>query len=489
MASLSNERNGTRRIQWFDVNGDRKTLRLGKTTKKAAESFKLQLERLIAAQRTGTPLDTQTAQWLSELQEPINAKLVAFGLADSRAAKETHTLGSMLDEYFAALSVKESTVTRYAQAQRLLIEHFGTDRAVDSITPREAERWRTAMQDRGFSTAKISRDVGIARMFFHKAVRWGMVAQNPFAEVKAGAQTNRERLYYLSPADASKLIETAPDAEWRCIIALSRYGGLRCPSEVLGVRWDDVHWEQNRIRVRSPKTEHHAGKGERLVPLFPELHAVLLDAFERAPEGSRFVVDRYQSKTANLRKGMLQIIEQAGLTPWPRLYNSLRASRATELAGAWPASVCTAWLGHNQTISEAHYQMVLDDDYSRAASTPIGATPPAPGAIQSGAECGAMAVQKTAQHRAAPSCTNLKHRPQTQAGSAFMPTPADPCGSMRRDQIGEEGLEPTGVGAQKCRFWNWAAQNTAHSTPNRGTDPRLGQFIRDWLRLPAEGVN
>ena len=40
--------------------------------------------------------------------------------------------------------------------------------------------------------------------------------------------------------------------------ALSRYGGLRCPSEHLALKWSDVDWDKSRIRVPSPKTEHHA---------------------------------------------------------------------------------------------------------------------------------------------------------------------------------------------------------------------------------------
>ena len=46
-------------------------------------------------------------------------------------------------------------------------------------------------------------------------------------------------------------------------------------------------------RSRSPKTEHHAGKGERLVPLLPELRSVLMEAFESAPDGAERVVSGY----------------------------------------------------------------------------------------------------------------------------------------------------------------------------------------------------
>lgn len=78
---------------------------------------------------------------------------------------------------------------------------------------------------------------------------------------------------------------------WRTIVALSRLGGLRCPSEVLSLRWRDIDWHAGRMLVTSPKTEHHLGRGSRSVPLFPELRAVLEEAFELATPRDEYVVN------------------------------------------------------------------------------------------------------------------------------------------------------------------------------------------------------
>ena len=68
---------------------------------------------------------------------------------------------------------------------------------------------------------------------------------------------------------------TPARSQWRLIFALSRYGGLRCPSEHLGLPWGDVDLDAGRMLVRSPKTERHEGKAERVVPIFPELRPYL----------------------------------------------------------------------------------------------------------------------------------------------------------------------------------------------------------------------
>ncbi len=56
------------------------------------------------------------------------------------------------------------------------------------------------------------------------------------------------------------------------------------------------------------------------------------------------------------------------MNAWPRLFNAMRASRATELAAEYPAAVCTAWMVHTAAIAEVHYHMVRDSDYERAAA-------------------------------------------------------------------------------------------------------------------------
>jgi len=82
---------------------------------------------------------------------------------------------------------------------------------------------------------------------------------------------NSKRFYYISCEEAQDIIAACPDAEWRLLFALARYGGLRVPSEALQLRWGDIHWGQNRFTVTSSKTEHHEGHETRQVPIFPEL--------------------------------------------------------------------------------------------------------------------------------------------------------------------------------------------------------------------------
>lgn len=212
--------------------------------------------------------------------------------------------------------------------------------------------------------------VRYARQLFRWGMRRGPAKANPFEDLKAGPQTNVARQVFIDRATIAKVLEAAPDAEWRLLISLSRFGGLRVPSEALALTWQDVDWEHGRLTIRSRKTEHHEGGGVRVVPLFPEIRPCLQAVFDAASEGSTFVVTRYRDG-ANLNPHFRRIITRAGLRPWPRTWHNLRASRQTELASSYPLHTVCAWIGNTKAIAAGHYLQVTDADWTRAVGDPV----------------------------------------------------------------------------------------------------------------------
>jgi len=148
---------------------------------------------------------------------------------------------------------------------------------------------------------------------------------------------------------------------------------LRTPSEVVGLRWEHVNWDQKRLTVMSPKTSGQ-GKPWRVMPLFPELQVALNEVLELAPEGSEFIINRYRDRAANLRTQFARILKRAGVEPWPRLFQNLRASRQTELANLYPLHVITSWLGNTPKVAQRHYLTTTDDHFRRAVDDVGGET-------------------------------------------------------------------------------------------------------------------
>ncbi len=279
------------------------------------------------------------------------------------------------------------------------------------------------MQESGLSEATVSRRVGVAKHLFRLAVRWKLISQSPFADVKAGGQVNPARMFFITRDMAGKVLDGCPDAQWRLLFALSRYGGLRCPSEHLGLRWGDVDWERSRFLVHSPKTEHHAGGGTRWVPIFPELLPYLREVYEAAEPGTEYAITRYRDSRCNLRTHFKRIIRRAGLEPWPKLFANLRSSRETELCQNFPVHVVCKWIGNTPRIAQQHYLQVTDADFAQAVAG------------------GEEAAQKAAQQTAAKPCTASRQAEE----------PAI-CGELRGDAapnenlMGRAGIEPATQG-------------------------------------------
>jgi integrase len=433
MASKAREGDGWR-VQWFDASGKRQSIRTGKMSETNADGIRRRIEGLLAAKASGEPMARSLAEWVSDLSDKAHAKLAARGLLESRESRRAWTLGELLTRYFDCLAVKAGTRATYEQTRAMLMEHFGERRALASITPLDAEGWVSALRESGLAVATQSKRLKDAKAMFAKGVRWGMLASSVFADFKAGAQHNDERTVFIPREVVERVLASCPDAEWRAIVALGRYGGLRCPSETLSLRWQDIDWDAGRMRVRSTKTEGTEGRGHRFTPLFPELRSILLDAYEAADDGAEFVVQRYRSDTANLRTQLRRILERAGVEPWPRLLHAMRASRVSELHAAYPAKDAAAWLGHGIGVALRHYASAQDATFAAAAATPTGPMPE-----RNGAKNGARAVQKAAHPGGAAKCRAVKPEAQTVGACTDTHQKKTPCTIVQG-----EGMTPAG---------------------------------------------
>ncbi len=147
------------------------------------------------------------------------------------------------------------------------------------------------------------------------------------------------------------------------------------PSEIVPLKWGHVDWDNMRIVITSPKTKRHAGGYKRVCPIFPEVAPALREAWEAAPEGSEWIFPSIRSSKKNLRAWLERAILQAGLTPWPRLWQNFRATRATELADQFPSHVAASWLVHTERVADRHYRQTTGEHYERAIVKPTGAMP------------------------------------------------------------------------------------------------------------------
>ena len=364
MASISNDPNGRRRILFMNAHGKRKTIRLGKVSHRHAESVKLKVEDLASSSINHNPPRDDTSRWLASLDSVLYDKLAKVGLTKPR---EVATLGPFTRSYIDGRSdIKQRTRINLERVRTYLLDCFEADRPLRDFTEGDADDFRQHLIRQGKAENTVRRAIGRARQFFKAAQKRKLIDQNPFEGLVASVRANTSRFHFISRQDAAKVLAACPDSQWRLIFALARFGGLRCPSEILSLTWSDINWEEDRIRVPSPKTEHHEGKESRLIPLYPELREPLLEAFDEAEPGTEFVITRYRAQSTNLRTQLHRIIVRAGLEPWPKTFQNLRSTRETELAEHYPMHVVCAWIGNSQPVAAQHYLQLTDSHFERA---------------------------------------------------------------------------------------------------------------------------
>ncbi|MCL2119327.1 MAG: helix-turn-helix domain-containing protein [Planctomycetaceae bacterium] len=112
---------------------------------------------------------------------------------------------------------------------------------------------------------RISSRVVRSRLLFTVMLEEELILYNPFARVKESPTPESNRKDYIPSEYCLRAMEFAPSLEWKVLIALWRFLGLRRASEPLRLRWSDVDWDNMLIRVYASKT-----KKSRYVPIFDE---------------------------------------------------------------------------------------------------------------------------------------------------------------------------------------------------------------------------
>ncbi len=383
MASVVNRPNGHKWIQF-----ERKTLRLGKCTVRAAEKHKQIVEAILAARGARLAIEPQVAAFIGALDDVLRERYERCGLigVSVRAPKKQTGLRVFMDGYFDSLgqTAKRSTREFWGHTRSRLVEYFGADRDLSTITAADARAFHVWLATKGNKRDKpkdengdpiivglaantVRRRMGLCRQIFKRAIDDGLITQNPFAGMSATVRSNKERQHYIDMETFAQVLEKAPNARWRALLVLARIGALRVPSEVQGLRWSNIAWEAKRMTVKSPKTEHHAGRESRVIPLYPRIETELLKLFAEAEEGAEFVFPDVRPNS-NLRTTLQRILTSAGVKQWPKLWQNLRASGATDLARSLPSHVAAAICGHSVEVAQEHYWTVASADLDLAMS-------------------------------------------------------------------------------------------------------------------------
>ena len=235
----------TKRLSFRDRTGKKRYIRLGNVSKAMARRVKTYVEKLVSAHVRNVSPDEDAVRWLESLSDDFHARIAKTGLIAAR--RKVGTLGEMIPKVIKEKSVsskkpvKPATLEIWGQSQKSLYRYFGQDKSVDKITSADAIEFCKWLAREGslkksspLKQSTVAKRIQHVYSFFRIMKDSGDIPSNPFKGLTEKAIVDDRRNRYIEEETILKVMEYAPDAEWRLMIALWRFAGLRAASEGKG---------------------------------------------------------------------------------------------------------------------------------------------------------------------------------------------------------------------------------------------------------------
>lgn len=388
MASLGKERG--QQVIWVIVNGKRRRIGLEQkyyTEKSANELFDV-VEELEFSIENNIPfhmMSVKTQNYLKKASLRTRKKLEKAQLIKE---SEITTLGKYSDLFLERLVLdkKPNTMDNYRSSFQNMTKYFDKDRQPETVTREEALDYKSWLRTNGrtdgkggYSADSVKKKLEHVKLLFDEMRKSGFITSNPFDGIlqKRNADKKDERKRYIPEEYVLRALEYAPTLEWKLIICLWRYCGLR-RNEPLLLKVEDIHFDRRRMFLYASKTNE-----VREIPIFPSVYKSLEMVYLNAQPGQKFLImnacsKKYRNtdrmcgmKNANLETIFDKICKKAGLLPISMPGNNLRASAEKDmLTGAKPEyeylkgryDLVVDILGHSVEIARKHYSRTKDSD-------------------------------------------------------------------------------------------------------------------------------
>ena len=159
------------------------------------------------------------------------------------------------------------------------------DLHAEKVRPGDIERWRDALRKEGYAHGTINATLTRLSMIFAWAIRQEIITcRNPCDGVKRLPTRPRQDCYTL---DEVHRLLSLPDV--LPMIPMVLYTGIR-RGELLGLRWEDIDFQAERIDVRRSYDGPTKTDQTRVIPLHRELAPILRAWREQCPKTPEAVV-------------------------------------------------------------------------------------------------------------------------------------------------------------------------------------------------------
>jgi integrase len=286
-------------------------------------------------------------------------------------AMTVRQLSTSYRRHIEALGRKRTTVAGVESVQRVWIDRILGDLPVGALTVEHVEDLVRTMREADVGAKSIRNYVGTlsAMLRFAAAPRRRWVRENVCDVLELPKADTHAEIRFLTVDEVESLASAAVAGPHqtldRALYVTAAMTGLR-QGELIGLRWEDVDWSAQRIRVRrnhvlgefdTPKSR----RGSRSVPMTKRVAGELDGLFKT----SRWQRDDHlvfaEPDTGDpLRRGALmrryrRALKAAKLEPTQR-FHDLRHTFGTAMAGAGvPMRTLQEWMGHRDISTTQRY--------------------------------------------------------------------------------------------------------------------------------------
>ena len=188
-----------------------------------------------------------------------------------------------LAEHYLQSDFGEDAVRPKSSTTIPIVEHYVRDYVVrrwsneiaDDITPLAVQRWLKSLNtEKKLAWSTVSKIRGIMARIYRIGLIHGLVTKNPVEHVETRSKTNYKAIL-VTPGQTLTILESLPNPLHYALVLTCAATALRA-SEILSLRWSDILWAEERIRIskRWAKGEDGETKTEAsdaYVPLHPVL--------------------------------------------------------------------------------------------------------------------------------------------------------------------------------------------------------------------------
>ena len=248
---------------------------------------------------------------------------------------------------------KRSTMNDYRSAvQRHFLPAFG-GRPLERVTAAEVDRWRAQLVAEGrLSNRSINKLLTILHGVFERARATWRLPLNPVAEVQRQPRAKRVSIDVDGTEEVLALTRCAASEQDSALFLTAAFTGLRM-GELLALRWRDVDFELQAIRVRASYTHRELGTPKnrtgRTVPMIDAVAEALARLGQRQDftGGDDLVFvgeDGRHLDDSALRRRFKRARDLAGLRPLR--FHDLRHTFGTHAIRTADPRELQEWMGH-----------------------------------------------------------------------------------------------------------------------------------------------